>query len=80
LETRPCDVVASYTPLGRGPNEPGAPRRYGLSRGIMGGLCMHKRGRGPRGMGHWTGAIRLEWQVFELAREYFGLDDKGDAR
>jgi hypothetical protein len=27
-----------------------------------------------------TGKIRFEWQVFELAREHFGLDDKGSAR
>jgi hypothetical protein len=27
-----------------------------------------------------TGKIRLESQVFELAREFFGLDDKGSAR
>jgi hypothetical protein len=27
-----------------------------------------------------TGKIRFEWQVFELAREFFGLDDKGSAR
>jgi hypothetical protein len=27
-----------------------------------------------------TGKIRFEWQVFELAREYFGLDDQGSAR
>jgi hypothetical protein len=26
-----------------------------------------------------TGKIRFESQVFELAREYFGLDDKGGA-
>jgi hypothetical protein len=27
-----------------------------------------------------TGVIQIESQVFELAREYFGLDDKGSAR
>jgi hypothetical protein len=27
-----------------------------------------------------TGKIRFEWQVFELAREFFGLDDEGSAR
>ena len=27
-----------------------------------------------------TGKIRLESHVFELAREFFGLDDKGSAR
>ena len=27
-----------------------------------------------------TGKIRFEPQVFKLAREYFGLDDKGSAR
>ena len=27
-----------------------------------------------------TGKIRFESQVFKLAREYFGLDDKGSAR
>jgi hypothetical protein len=26
-----------------------------------------------------TGTIRFEWQVFELAREHFGLDTEGDA-
>ena len=26
--------------------------------GIMGGLCLHKRSRGPRDMGLWTGATR----------------------
>jgi hypothetical protein len=26
------------------------------------------------------GKIRFEWQVFELAREYFGFDDKGGTR
>jgi hypothetical protein len=27
-----------------------------------------------------TGKIRFESQVFELARDYFGMDDKGSAR
>jgi hypothetical protein len=27
-----------------------------------------------------TGTIRFESQVFELAHEYFGFDDKGSAR
>jgi hypothetical protein len=31
-------------------------------------------------MGRRTGTIRLEWQIFELARGYFGLDVKEDAR
>jgi hypothetical protein len=55
---RPCNHVASYTPLWPGPNHPDR-RRASTYRGVLWAACA--RTRKPlawRGIGDWTGAMR----------------------
>ena len=46
---RPCNLVASYTPLGPGPNVPGAPQSHHPSQGIMDSFVHAQRSPTPGG-------------------------------